>query len=155
MGVYEDLGLLTPEAAKLRDRFRFPGMRIMQFGFGSSYHLPHSFPRRSVAYTGTHDNDTVRGWWDHANARERAYAGSYLACGEHDVHWAMIRACCNSVANMAVFPLQDVLGLGSEARMNTPGVGKGNWRWRATAEQVSGGRLAFLAVLTETYERAN
>ena len=92
--------------------------------------LPHMWPRTSVAYTGTHDNDTVRGWWNQAQPRERAFVGSYLACSEHDIHWAMIRACANSVANMAVYPLQDVLGLGSEHRMNVPGVLGGNWGWR-------------------------
>ena len=131
--VAEDLGYITDDVHALRDGCGFPGMKILQFAFGgdgSHEFLPHNWPRNSVAYTGTHDNDTVRGWWDHANARERAYAGSYLACGDHDVHWAMIRACCNSVANIAVFPLQDVLGLGSEHRMNTPGVLGGNWGWR-------------------------
>jgi 4-alpha-glucanotransferase len=108
-------------------------MKILQFAFGAEADhefLPHNWPPTSVAYTGTHDNDTVRGWWNHASPRERAFVGSYLACGEHDIHWAMIRACANSVANLAVYPLQDVLGLGSEHRMNVPGVLGGNWGWR-------------------------
>ena len=131
--VAEDLGFITPDVHQLRDGCGFPGMKILQFGFGADGQhefLPHMWPRRCVAYTGTHDNDTVQGWWQHANARERAFAGSYLACGDADVHWAMIRACCNSVANLAVFPLQDVLGLGSSHRMNIPGVLGGNWGWR-------------------------
>ena len=95
------------------------------------------YARNVVVYTGTLDNDTTRGWWDHANERERCLAGSYLACGAHDVHWAMIRAACNSVANIAVFPLQDVLGLGSVHRMNTPGtLGDPNWAWRFSWDQV-------------------
>ncbi|MFN3809464.1 MAG: 4-alpha-glucanotransferase [Roseateles asaccharophilus] len=142
--VAEDLGFITEDVHALRDACGFPGMKILQFGFGgdgSHEFLPHMWPRASVAYTGTHDNDTARGWWNAASARERAFAGSYLACGEHDVHWALIRACCNSVASMAVFPLQDVLGLGSEHRMNVPGVLGGNWGWRFSWEMldVAGG----------------
>ncbi|MBV8605100.1 MAG: 4-alpha-glucanotransferase [Pelomonas sp.] len=131
--VAEDLGFITDDVHALRDGCGFPGMKILQFGFGGEgdhEFLPHMWPRASVAYTGTHDNDTVRGWWNAASPRERAFAGSYLACGDHDVHWAMIRGCANSVANLAVYPLQDVLGLGSEARVNVPGVLGGNWAWR-------------------------
>uniref|UniRef100_UPI00378351BA 4-alpha-glucanotransferase n=1 Tax=Aquabacterium sp. TaxID=1872578 RepID=UPI00378351BA len=111
-----------------------PGMKILQFGFGGDgthEFLPHNYPPYCVVYTGTHDNDTARGWWDKASERERTYAGTYLAAQPHDVHWAMIRAACNSVANIAIYPLQDVLGLPSEHRMNTPGtVGDENWSWR-------------------------
>jgi 4-alpha-glucanotransferase len=132
--VAEDLGLITPDVVALRDAFDFPGMKILQFGFdgdGGNEFLPHNWGRNFIAYTGTHDNDTVRGWWDTASPRERAYAGAYLACGRDDAHWAMIRACCNSVANVAVFPLQDVLGLDGTHRMNVPGtVGAHNWTWR-------------------------
>jgi 4-alpha-glucanotransferase len=131
--VAEDLGFITEDVHQLRDGCGFPGMKILQFGFGGDgthEFLPQMWPRESVAYTGTHDNDTVRGWWDNASPRERAFAGSYLACGAQDVHWAMIRACCNSVANTVVFPLQDVLGLPSSHRMNVPGVLGGNWGWR-------------------------
>jgi 4-alpha-glucanotransferase len=132
--VAEDLGFITPDVIALRDDCGFPGMRILQFGFGGeagSEFLPHNYIPNTIAYTGTHDNDTARGWWDNASAHERAYAGSYLATGGDDIHWAMIRACCNSVANIAIFPLQDVLGLGSAHRMNTPGtVTDKNWSWR-------------------------
>jgi len=132
--VAEDLGFITPDVHALRDDCGFPGMRILQFGFGgdaASEFLPHNYVANTIAYTGTHDNDTARGWWDNASAHERAFAGSYLATGGDDIHWAMIRACCNSVANIAVFPLQDVLGLGSAHRMNTPGtVSDRNWSWR-------------------------
>ena len=132
--VAEDLGFITPDVVALRDDCGFPGMRILQFGFGAdagNEFLPHNYIANTIAYTGTHDNDTARGWWDNAGPRERAYAGSYLASGGEDIHWAMIRACCNSVANIAVFQLQDVLGLGSAHRMNTPGtVGEQNWSWR-------------------------
>jgi 4-alpha-glucanotransferase len=131
--VAEDLGLITPDVIELRDSCGFPGMKILQFGFGGDgahEFLPHNYVPNCVVYTGTHDNDTARGWWNAAPARERAYAGSYLACSGGDVHWAMIRAACNSVANMAVFPMQDVLGLDTAYRMNTPGTVENNWAWR-------------------------
>jgi 4-alpha-glucanotransferase len=132
--VAEDLGFITQDVYDLRDGLGYPGMRILQFAFGgdaSDTFLPHNYTRHTIAYTGTHDNDTARGWWDNASPHERAYVGSYLASGGDDIHWAMIRACCNSVANVAVFQLQDVLGLGSSHRMNTPGtVGDQNWSWR-------------------------
>jgi 4-alpha-glucanotransferase len=109
-----------------------------------------------VVYTGTHDNDTARGWWDQAPEKERRYAGSYLACGAHDVHWAMIRAALNSVANLAVFPLQDVLGLGSEHRMNTPGtLGGANWAWRFTWDMVGPEPGRVLGLLTAASGRGN
>jgi 4-alpha-glucanotransferase len=131
--VAEDLGLITPDVIELRDRFNFPGMRILQFGFGgdgSHDFLPHNYSVRTVVYSGTHDNDTARGWWDAAPEYERAFAGSYLVAEANDIHWAMIRAACNSVAEIAVFPLQDVLGLDGRHRMNVPGTATGNWEWR-------------------------
>ncbi len=150
--VAEDLGLITPDVVELRDGCGFPGMKILQFGFGTDAtddFLPHNWGRPFVAYTGTHDNHTVRGWWQSAPARERAYAGSYLPASDGDVHWAMIRACCNSVANLAVCQLQDVLGLGVEHRMNTPGtVGDHNWTWRFTWDMVDGEATRVLALIT-------
>lgn len=138
--VAEDLGFITPDVHALRQGCGFPGMKILQFAFGGGgdhEFLPHTYPVDTVVYTGTHDNDTARGWWDHASERERRYAGSYLACGAHDVHWAMIRAALNSVAALALFPMQDVLGLPSEHRMNTPGtLGGTNWTWRFDWDQV-------------------
>ena len=131
--VAEDLGLITPDVIELRDGCGLPGMRILQFGFGGDgthEFLPHNYVPNTVVYSGTHDNDTARGWWDNASERERTFAGRYLVADVNNVHWAMIRAACNSVANMAVFPLQDVLGLESRHRMNTPGTGDGNWSWR-------------------------
>ncbi|HEX5683804.1 MAG TPA: 4-alpha-glucanotransferase [Ideonella sp.] len=149
--VAEDLGYITPDVHALRDGCGFPGMKILQFAFGGDgthEFLPHMWTPNSVAYTGTHDNDTVRGWWDHASPRERAFAGSYLACSEHDVHWAMIRACCNSVANIAVFPLQDVLGLPSSHRMNIPGVLGGNWGWRFSWPMIGAETTRVLGLIT-------
>jgi len=132
--VAEDLGVITQDVEDLRDGCGFPGMRILQFAFGDDAthdFLPHNYVRNTVVYSGTHDNDTARGWWDAAPERERIFAGSYLAAGPSDIHWAMIRAASASVANLAIFPLQDVLGLDSRHRMNVPGLmGTGNWSWR-------------------------
>ncbi len=132
--VAEDLGVITPDVEALRDGCGLPGMRVLQFAFGDDAthaFLPHNFVRNTVVYSGTHDNDTARGWWDAAPERVRIFAGSYLAAGAHDIHWAMVRAASASVANLAIFPLQDVLGLDASHRMNVPGVmGGGNWRWR-------------------------
>ena len=138
--IAEDLGFITADVHELRHALGYPGMKVLQFAFGGDgghEYLPHAYEPRSVVYTGTHDNDTVQGWWAAAPERERRFAGTYLACGAHDVHWAMIRAAYNSVAHLAIAPLQDVLGLGSEHRMNTPGtMGAPNWTWRFDWAQV-------------------
>ncbi len=130
--IAEDLGVITPDVEALRDRFGLPGMRILQFAFGADAdngYLPHNFVPNTCAYTGTHDNDTFAGWWRAASARERAFAAAYLGCDGEGAHWAAIRAVSQSVARLAVFPLQDVLGLDGEHRMNTPGQGQA-WAWR-------------------------
>ena len=115
-------------------------MKVLQFAFGGDArheYLPHRFAPPFVVYSGTHDNDTARGWWARAPEAERRFAGTYLACSGDDVHWGMIRAACNSVANTVIFPLQDVLGLASDSRMNTPGtMGGSNWAWRFEWEQI-------------------
>ncbi|MBU0640984.1 MAG: 4-alpha-glucanotransferase [Planctomycetes bacterium] len=141
----EDLGAVTPQALALRDRFDFPGLRVLQFAFGDDegcrYHQPHSYPRRAVVYSGTHDSDTTRGWFRHAKvaARKRRRgedvgeyrrALRYLGSDGRAVHWDMIRLAYSSVADTAIVPLQDVLGLGSRHRMNIPGTSTGNWEWR-------------------------
>ncbi len=132
--IAEDLGLITPDVIALRDNCSFPGMKILQFAFGSDgahEFLPHNYVPDCVAYTGTHDNETIRGWFHNTNPREREFCCRYLPAAPHDIHWAMIRAVSNSVANMAVFPLQDVLGLDGGHRMNLPGtLGGSNWTWR-------------------------
>jgi len=131
--VAEDLGLITPDVIELREGCGFPGMKILQFAFGGDGNhefLPHTYARDTVVYTGTHDNETARGWWQNAPARQKHFAGVYLGCTEADVHWRMLMAASNSVANLAVFPLQDVLGLDGSHRMNLPGTLDGNWRWR-------------------------
>jgi 4-alpha-glucanotransferase len=156
--VAEDLGLITDDVIELREGCGFPGMKILQFAFasdGQDPFLPHNWGRNFVAYTGTHDNDTVRGWWHNTTPRERDYAGAYLPAGEGDVHWAMIRACCNSVANIAVFPLQDVLGLDGSHRMNTPGtVGPANWTWRFEWPWIDAEATRVLRVITTASGRA-
>lgn len=155
--VAEDLGLITPDVIELRDGCGFPGMTILQFAFGadaSDPFLPHHAERARVAYTGTHDNDTVRGWWNSATPRERQFAGSYLPASDANIHWAMIRACANSVANFAVFPLQDVLGLDAAHRMNLPGsMGGHNWSWRFTWAMVDDEAKRVLALITATSGR--
>jgi 4-alpha-glucanotransferase len=156
--VAEDLGLITDDVHELRNACGFPGMKILQFGFGGDgthEYLPHNWPPDCVAYTGTHDNDTACGWWNNASPRERAFAGSYLACADGDVHWAMIRACCNSVASVVVFPMQDVLGLPSAHRMNTPGVLGGNWGWRFDWQMVSADATRVLGMISAASGRGD
>lgn len=160
--IAEDLGLLTPTAARLRDRFALPGMRVMQCAFDcpDSYHAPHNFPKNSVAYTGTHDNDTVRGWFDRLepgrnskpNTRQRAI--DYLHAAPKTLHWDMIRALLASPADTAIVPMQDLLGLGNEARMNLPGtVGPHNWTWRLRPGALRAADARKLAGITELYAR--
>ncbi|HVG25302.1 MAG TPA: 4-alpha-glucanotransferase [Thermoanaerobaculia bacterium] len=131
--IAEDLGFITPAVHQLRAAVGLPGMKILQFGFGEddSPHLPHRYSCHTVAYTGTHDNDTARGWFAQAGDDERDRALAYL--GEDDVAWAMIRAVYTSVAETAIVPVQDILSLDSSARMNTPGREHDNWSWRLSA----------------------
>jgi 4-alpha-glucanotransferase len=155
--VAEDLGLITPDVIELRDGCGLPGMRILQFGFGGDgthEFLPHNYVPNTVVYSGTHDNETARGWWGNAPPHERAFAGSYLVAGAHDIHWAMIRAASNSVANVAVFPLQDVLGLDGSHRMNLPGTGDGNWAWRFEWNMVGSDTARVMGVIAAGSGRA-
>lgn len=133
----EDLGIITPEVEALRDRFEFPGMRILMFAFNpedtSSVHLPHHYIQNSVVYSGTHDNDTAIGWWATASAAEQQFLAQYLGYANADIqeiNWVLIRTALASVANLAILPLQDILGLDGHARMNDPSQSAGNWRWR-------------------------
>jgi len=130
--VAEDLGVITPDVEALRDGLDLPGMRVLQFGFArdDDPHLPHRHVENCVAYTGTHDNDTSRGWFESAPPGERRRAAEYLGVREPDVAWAFIRGAFASVAATAIVPMPDVLELGSAARFNTPGETTGNWRWR-------------------------
>lgn len=138
--IAEDLGLITEEVEALRDALNYPGMRVLQFAFdgdASNPHLPENHPANSVAYTGTHDNDTALGWWHGASAEERERAGRILPEEPDEVHWALIEAVFRSPARLAVVPLQDVLGLESDARMNTPGTSSSNWTWRFGPEALT------------------
>ncbi len=155
--IAEDLGLITPEVHALRDRLGIPGMKVLQFAFGdpgAHIYLPHSYVPNCVAYTGTHDNDTTLGWWrSGASKEERAHVQAYLGPLNEDVGWAFIRAAFASVARMAVVPLQDVLGLGSEARMNTPSRIEGNWGWRMGPGLLTAELSDKLAALTAMCDR--
>ncbi|HEY8549233.1 MAG TPA: 4-alpha-glucanotransferase [Vicinamibacterales bacterium] len=165
--VAENLGVITPEVEALRERFGLPGMAILQFAFGTDPQgpdfRPHNYPRNRVAYTGTHDNDTTVGWWTgdvgHSTRsaedleRERNYTRRYLGTDGREIHWDFIRAVLASVADTAIIPAQDLLGLGSEARMNQPGKPSGNWRWRLLPGQPDAAVAARLRDLTEVYER--
>ncbi|MBZ5654041.1 MAG: 4-alpha-glucanotransferase [Acidobacteriia bacterium] len=153
----EDLGYITADVHELRDRLKIPGMAVLQFGFGdpgAHTHLPHTFTPDKVVYTGTHDNDTLRGWWESgATERERHHAEACLGRPEDGMHWAMIRAALGSAASLCVVPLQDVLGLGSEARMNVPSRDRGNWRWRFRADMLRPEVAQKLATLAEVVDR--
>jgi 4-alpha-glucanotransferase len=157
--VAEDLGVITHEVDELREHFGMPGMRILQFGFsdrGAHIYLPHRFVTNTVVYTGTHDNNTTLGWWrDDATEAERAHVQSYLQVIRHEgqIVWAMIRAAARSVANLCIFPLQDVLHLGSEGRMNTPSAAVGNWTWRYSPDALHPDFAAQLAGLMEMTDR--
>jgi 4-alpha-glucanotransferase len=152
----EDLGLITPTVHALRERLQIPGMSVLQFGFndeGARMYLPHRAAGR-VIYTGTHDNDTTVGWFHSgASEQERRNAEAYLGRCADGIHWAFIRAALNSVADLAMIPLQDVLGLDSSARMNTPSLHGGNWKWRLNSGQFSAEIAAKLALLTEMTDR--
>jgi 4-alpha-glucanotransferase len=152
----------------IRTQFGFPGMAILQFAFGKDPQAPdfkpHNYPRERVAYTGTHDNDTTVGWWSSAGAgdstrtaedirEEREFTRKYLSTGGHEINWVFIRALMASVAHTVLFPLQDVLGLGSEARMNTPAVPGGNWRWRYRTEMLTPPMAERLKDMVSTYDR--
>ena len=166
--VAENLGVITPEVEALRNQFGFPGMAILQFAFGNDPMAPdfkpHNYVHHLVAYTGTHDNDTVVGWWTSKPGadsirtpadveKELASARRYLNTGGSKINWVMIRTLLASVADVALYPLQDVLGVGSQGRMNLPGSPSGNWRWRFRQDDLTPEIAARLRELAETYER--
>jgi 4-alpha-glucanotransferase len=155
--IAEDLGLITQEVHALRERLGVPGMKVLQFGFGdpgAHIYLPQNFEPNCVVYTGTHDNDTTAGWWkSSAGKEERSYAANYFGEPRDGMHWAFIRAAFASVARLAIVPLQDVLGLGSEARMNTPSRSDGNWGWRFADSALTDALAKKLAALTSVTDR--
>ncbi|HWE24268.1 MAG TPA: 4-alpha-glucanotransferase [Myxococcales bacterium] len=166
--IAEDLGLVIPEVRALRDRFELPGMKLLQFAFGDDAQahefLPHNYPRRCIAYTGTHDNDTIVGWFFDRGGHERTAqqtemerraALAYLgAMDGRDIHWRMLRCIHSSVAALAIAPMQDILGLGSESRMNRPATEHGNWEWRMRPGAFGESIRDRLAALTRIYQRA-
>ena len=163
----EDLGVITPDVEELRDGFGFPGMRILQFAFGGdakNHDLPHNYIKNCVAYTGTHDNDTTVGWWlskagagstrdTAAITHEHDFCLKYFHTDGTEIHWDFIRAIWASVADTAITPLQDLLGIGTEGRMNLPASTSGNWYWRCIEGSVTDEIVARLRELTEIYGR--
>lgn len=160
----EDLGFVTLEVEQLRDENNFPGMRICQFGFSRDIadwpnpfdsFLPHNYPSNCVAYTGTHDNDTVRGWFEALEEKDKVMVTDYLMCKEKDIVWAMIRSVMASHAQYAIFPMQDLLDLDTSSRMNIPSTcGSHNWAWRMEDKQGPDAKLAKLAKLIALYGRS-
>jgi 4-alpha-glucanotransferase len=148
--VAEDLGVITPEVEQLRTRFGLPGMKILQFAFDGdpdNPYLPERHGEQSVVYTGTHDNDTTIGWWQGLDEPSRARVRSFLADPDEPMPWGLVRLALESSARLAVIPAQDLLALGSESRMNTPGTDTGNWRWQAPAGAFDGELVARLRAL--------
>lgn len=166
--VAENLGVITPAVEEIRRRFRFPGMAILQFAFGRDPQAPdfkpHNYPREIVAYSGTHDNDTTAGWWTSSGAgdstrsakdiaEERAFALSYLGADGSEIHWSFIRALMASVADTVIFPAQDLLGLGSSARMNMPSTLGRNWKFRLAPNALSPQIAERLHEFARNYDR--
>ncbi len=165
--IAEDLGVITPDVEKLRDDFGFPGMRILQFAFSSdakNIDLPHNYHRNVAVYTGTHDNDTIAGWFHSVAGAgstrteaqiglERNFCLKYLNSDGREIHWDFIRAVLASVADTAIVPLQDLLGLGTEARMNLPNSTQGNWSWRFRQDALTEDHSNRLRDMTSTYGR--
>ena len=155
--IAEDLGLMTQGVIDLREATGFPGMKILGFAFDSGEendYLPHTYTRNCVVYTGTHDNDTLVGWFQKAKEEDREFARNYLnSRADEEIHWDAIRGAWSSVACMAISPVQDFLGLGSEARINTPGVASGNWQWRLKQGVLTNELAERIAKLTKIYSR--
>ena len=153
----EDLGIITPEVEKLRDTLGFPGMKILQFGFdgtGESTFLPHQLSTRNcICYTGTHDNDTTCGWYEHTNEQNKDKVRRYMNTDASSVSWDFIRTCLGTIAKYAIFPVQDLLKLGSEHRMNTPGTATGNWEFRYRSGLLDEGMAKGLKQMTELFGR--
>ena len=153
--IAEDLGEITPDVFELRDQFELPGMKILQFAFSGpdNQFLPHYYPENCVVYTGTHDNDTVQGWYDSTSEYERDFVRRYLNVKGDDIAWDLMRAAWDSRAVWALAPMQDILGLGGEGRMNFPGKAMGNWSWRMTEDAFSSALESRLRELTQNAGR--
>ena len=154
--VAEDLGIITPAVDRLREQFKLPGMKVLQFAFDGdmgNHHLPHNHTKDMVAYTGTHDNDTTISWYQSLSDEHRHQVRCYLNCSDEDMPWALLRCAMMSVAQLAMLPMQDVLALGAGNRMNTPGTITGNWSWRFDWHQLNDMLASNLADLTHNYSR--
>lgn len=154
--IAEDLGVITDDVITLRDTFLFPGMKILQYAFfeGDTGNLPHNYIKNCVVYTGTHDNETIVGWYKNLDEKSKDRLHSYLASDGTDIHWKLIRLAMASVANFAIFPMQDCLGLDNNSRMNTPStVGGDNWRWRLQTQQIDNELIRILSYLSKIFER--
>ena len=155
--IAEDLGVITDDVKALREQLGLPGMRVLQFAFGGDAthpFLPHMYDANTVAYGGTHDNDTLIGWWQTTSARERAFIQHYLGSDGRSIQWDAMRALSGSVADRVIYPMQDVLGLGGEHRMNRPGLPEGNWGWRFVWEQLEGWHGTTLAHFSAAHGRS-
>lgn len=158
--IAENLGIITGDVEKLRKKLKLPGTKVLQFAFGDDFptneFMPHNYEKSSVVYTGTHDNDTARGWWMKlASALEKKNFKDYTGrkIGPGNINIEMIRIASSSVADMAIFPMQDILGLGTEAKMNRPSTGKGNWQWKLIPGAITKEHKGFLLEMTYTYGR--
>lgn len=164
--IAEDLGVITPEVEALRDDNNLPGMKILQFAFcdGANFYRPHAYDKNCVVYTGTHDNDTSQGWYkaeggDYAHMgrdiidAERDLCRRYIGIDGSNIHWDFIKLAMMSTADVAIFPVQDIMGLGNEARMNRPGIGEGNWRWRMLPEQLDNLEVWYINSMNFLYDR--
>ena len=155
--IAEDLGIITDDVTLLRDQLGLPGMKVLQFAFGSGHdnkYLPHNYGPNAVVYTGTHDNDTTLGWYQRLDEPTRSHVRHYVGDGADDICWSLIRLAFSSVARTAIVPAQDVLELGSDARMNVPGIALGNWEWRASRGAFTPEIAARLTALADVYGRA-
>jgi 4-alpha-glucanotransferase len=159
--VAEDLGLITPDVKEALQRLGFPGMKVLLFAFGEDHpmhpYLPHAYVKNCVVYTGTHDNNTARGWFEReASPDEKRRLFRYLGrtVSADEIHWELIRLAMLSAANLVIVPMQDILGLGEEARMNRPATTWGNWEWRLLPDQITPAVSAKLLEMTEIYGRA-
>jgi 4-alpha-glucanotransferase len=154
--VAEDLGIITPEVENIRDHFSLPGMKVIQFASSSdesNEHLPHNFQRRNIVYTGTHDNDTLLGWWRSLESSERKMVSRYTNSKKGNIRERLIEWVWASTAEVAIIPMQDLLGLGSQARMNIPGTATGNWKWRYQKRQERKHDFEFIRKLNKIYNR--
>jgi 4-alpha-glucanotransferase len=159
--IAEDLGVITPDVREIMHRFELPGMKVLLFAFGEDLptnpYIPHNLPRNCVLYTGTHDNNTVRGWFEREatpEIKERLFGYLGREVPADDIHWELIRLAMMSVANMVIVPMQDILGLGEEARMNRPATSEGNWQWQLLPDQLTPSVAERLLQMTERYGRA-